>query len=44
MLEIKVVESGAPVYSKCLDLGEPNTLGGTVVFRVRRVKREKAQK
>ena len=44
MLETEGVESGAPVYSQCLDLGEPYTLGGTVVFRVRRVNREKTQK
>ncbi len=44
MLVTEVVESGAPVYSQCLNLEEPYKLGGTVVFRVRRVMREKIQK
>ncbi len=44
MLETKMVESGEPVNSQYLDFGEHYTLGGTVVFRVRRVTREMAQK
>ncbi len=44
MLETEAVENEAPVYSQCLALGEPYTLGGTVVFRARRVNSEKAQK
>ena len=31
-------------YIQCVDPGEPYTRGGTVVFKVRRVKKEKSQR
>ncbi len=44
MLETEAVENEAPVYSRYLALSEFYTLGGTLVFRARRVNSEKAQK
>jgi len=31
-------------YIQCVDPGEPYTQGGTVIFKVRRIKKEKAKK